>query len=304
MSREIPLIGYACGLGAGNVLCAQGPIQMRQSGLLTNKFIWQKIFTPLNQQTKYAAVGTIAAINHELAELTRKLGKIHQFFVTLGGDHSSALGTWGGIAAGIAPKTLGLLWIDAHLDSHTIETSPSGNIHGMPLAALLGYGDSNLTKVIDHQPRLLPENICVLGVRSYEQEERELLERLKVKIYYMDEISNRGFIPVFTEAIEHISKNTDYYGISLDLDAISPEEAPGVGTPVAGGIETSSLFEGFQQLLVDPRFIAFEISEFNPSLDREQKTEKLIAHLLKIVSQRNTREAQWKRRSTDQSNWN
>lgn len=295
MLKEIPLIGYACGLGAGNVLCARGPLQMKQSGLVPANFVWQKILTPIHHQTKLAAVSAIKSINNELAELTQKFSQKRQFFVTLGGDHSSAIGTWGGIAAGIFPKTLGLLWIDAHLDSHTVETSPSGNIHGMPLAALMGYGDSSLTRVIANQPNLLPENICVLGVRSFEPAERELLDRLKVRIYYMKEINDRGFIPVFNETIERISKNTNYYGISLDLDAISPQEAPGVGTPVAGGIETSSLFEGFEQIVTDSRFIAFEISEFNPNLDKEQKTEHVIAKLLKIISNINTRERDGKR---------
>lgn len=284
-NEALPVISYACGIGANNTLCAQGPIQMKISPyLLDHNFSWSYMLTPKDDKTKLEALQTIQSISEELAEITSYLAKNREFFVTLGGDHTSAIGTWSGVANSIAPQMLGLLWIDAHLDSHTVETTPSGNIHGMPLAALLGQGDSSLTKIGSDHPKLIAENVCILGVRSYEDEERELLERLRVKVYYMEEIQKRGFVEVFMEAIGHITKRSHYYGISLDLDALCPSQAPGVGTPVPGGIDSAAMAAAINAILNDSRFIAMEIAEFNPSLDIAHKTEKIIADLLNKLS--------------------
>lgn len=281
--ESIPLIGYACGLGAGNILCSQGPIQIETSPY-TNSHIWQGMLSPKDEKIKLEALPIIKEISERLAQMTYELSKDQQFFVTIGGDHTSAIGTWSGVARGLAPKDLGLLWIDAHLDSHTLETTHSGNIHGMPLAALLGYGSSSLTHILSDKPKLLPKNVCVLGARSYEKEERELLERLKVRIYYIEEIEKRGFETIFEEAIGIISEHSDGYGISLDLDAISPSEVPGVGTPVPGGFTTESLYTALKSIIQDKKFIAAEIAEFNPSLDEGKKTEIAIGRILEILA--------------------
>lgn len=284
-ANPINLIGYASGNGAGNSLCEKGPIQMQASPYLKEiNARWYEILTPTSSKKGLDAEDTIAEISSRLAKISYTLTKNQQFFVTIGGDHSSAIGTWSGVAAALFPKTLGLLWIDAHLDSHTDKTTPSGNIHGMPLAALLGFGKESFTHLLSDRKKLSPENVCVIGVRSYEKEERELLEKLNVRIFYMDEIRKRGFQTIFDEAINIVSKNTDFYGISLDLDGIDPIEAPGVGTPEANGIALESLKKALEKITRDPKLVAAEIAEFNPSLDKDHKTEKIIADLLKDFS--------------------
>lgn len=286
-SEIIELIGYACGIGAGNPGCSQGPAHMRESPLLTplNKNLhWQAILTALEDQNKgLEALTDITKISTELAKLTATLVSQNKFFITVGGDHSSAIGTWSGVATALEPLSLGLLWIDAHLDSHTDQTTPSGNIHGMPLAALLGYGNKSLTNIMSAHPKLLPQNVCVLGVRSYEKAEQQLLEDLKVRIYYMEEIKARGLDRVLVEAHAIISHETHFFGISLDLDAINPSEAPGVGTPEEDGISQKDLLSDLKILLQDRKLIGAEIVEFNPGKDIGQKTETLIANLIKQV---------------------
>jgi arginase len=279
------LIGYACGNGAANVLCGQGPIWMQKSSYLQGMNVtWSEMLT-LNEDRKgLEALGGIIDICQRLAKVTYDLTQEKEFFVTLGGDHSAAIGTWSGVASALLPKTLGLLWIDAHLDSHTFQTTPSGNIHGMPLASLLGHGDIALRHIASREPKLLPQNVCVLGVRSYEEAEKALLERLNVRVFYMDEIKERGLEAVFNEAIERIRQHTDYYGISLDLDGIDPHEAPGVGTPEPEGISMQALYQAFFKIAADPKFIAAELVEFNPNLDKNRKTEKIIADLLALLS--------------------
>ena len=279
----IELIGYASGIGAGNPGCSQGPAQMQSSSLLQklqNNLHWQTILSPANELSGLAALESIVAISKNLAKITASLVAQHQFFITLGGDHSSAIGTWSGVATALEPLSLGLLWIDAHLDSHTDKTTPSGNIHGMPLAALLGHGHSSLTSILSSKPKLLPQNVCVLGVRSFEQEEQQLLEDLKVRIFYMDEIERRGVDAVFQEAHSIISDQTQFYGVSIDLDAVSPDEAPGVGTPEANGLNQAALLSGLHYLLTDQKLIGAEIVEFNPGRDINQKTERLVASLI------------------------
>lgn len=282
-NAQIELIGYACGIGAGKVECEQGPLYLKNSGSLDklSGLIWNKILQPVDSSRHKEALQSIATLSLELAKITAELVAQRKFFITIGGDHSSAIGTWSGVATALRPLSLGLLWVDAHLDSHTMETTPSGNIHGMPLAALLGQGDTALTSILSREPKIKPENTCVLGVRSYEQEEQKLLQELGVRIFYMEEIIEKGMDAVIEEAHAIISNNTDYFGVSIDLDAVTPEEAPGVGTPEPNGISIESLIAGLQKLNEDPKLIGAEIVEFNPTLDKNQQTELLIVAIVK-----------------------
>ncbi len=151
----------------------------------------------------------------------------------IGGDHSCAGGTWTGVARMLQGE-LGLVWIDAHMDSHTPATSHTGRLHGMPLAWLLGQGDDALyglsAGVVD------PEHVALIGVRSYEPEEKERLDRLGVRVFHIEEVHRRGLDTVAAEALAIAARGTSGFGVSIDLDAVTPEEAPGVGTPVADGI--------------------------------------------------------------------
>lgn len=287
MSKSLSLLGYASGIAANDPGCAEGPIQLRQQALETQLSEqgllsrWQTMLMP-REDSKIDCLQQVAELNNELAHITYQLTQQKQHFAVLGGDHSSALGTWSGVATALSQQqgSLGLIWIDAHMDSHTFDTTHTGNIHGMPLAALMGYGDDALTKILMTHAKLDPKQLSLIGTRSYEPEEAALLERLGVRIYDMQEIEQRGLNIVLAEAISHAKKNSLGIGISLDLDAIDPMDAPGVGVPVAHGLIAESLCQSLTLLQQEEKLIGIEIVEYNPYRDKNHKTEKLIQQLL------------------------
>ena len=173
---------------------------------------------------------------------------------------------------------LGLVWIDAHMDSHTPGTSPTGRPHGMPLAALLGQGDGALAGL--EQATLLPQHVCLVGVRSYEPEEDERLRRLGVRVVFMDEVRARGIDAVMDEALDIATAGTSAFGVSIDLDVITPEEAPSVGTPVAGGVSSAELARALEQVAGRPALAAIELVEYSPRLDRDGHTGRVALDLL------------------------
>jgi len=192
----------------------------------------------------------------------------------LGGDHSCAIGTWKGIAQAIR-EPLGLIWIDAHMDAHTSETTESGKLHGMPLACLLGHGDETLTGIAGGA-RLDPRHVCLIGVRSFETGEAALLRRLGVRIFPMREVRQRGFDAALREARKIACAGTAGYGISVDLDAIDPVEAPGVGSPVRGGLSGKDVVNALANHAGDAELRGLEIVEYNPHLDCDAQTIALV----------------------------
>lgn len=283
----IKLIGYACGVAAGNNGCCMGPNRIQYSSYLSEipQVQWEETLYVHESQGGLAATKAIFEISERLSHLTFDLVKNNQPYVVIGGDHSSAIGTWTGTAAALRSKgDLGLIWVDAHMDSHTPQTTASGNIHGMPVAVLLGHGDPSLTKLMENAPKIKPENLCLIGIRSFETEEKQFLEKLNVRVYYVDEIKERGLKAVFEEAVQQVSRNTAGFGISVDIDAVDPAEAPGVGTPAPDGLHIQSLHEALQNLPNRQKLVGFEIAEFNPHLDYERKTEKLICDLIQDIT--------------------
>ncbi|WP_051020048.1 ornithine--oxo-acid transaminase, partial [Thauera linaloolentis] len=194
--------------------------------------------------------------------------------LVLGGDHAVAAGTWRGIArrAGHAP---GLVWVDAHLDSHTATTTHSGNIHGMPLAALLGEGDAALAGVPGLP--LDPARTCIVGARAWEPEERQLLERLGVRIFDMAEIARRGLTAVFRDALAIARAQGSGFGLSLDLDALDPQALPAVTCPEASGLDPRELADALLALRGCDDFLALEIVEYRPDLDADGRCARWIA---------------------------
>jgi arginase len=197
----------------------------------------------------------------------------------IGGDHSCAVGTWSGAANALAKGRLGLVWYDAHMDAHTPATSPSGRLHGMPVAMLLGHGPDALTEIARRRPALAPANLCIVGVRSYEEGERALLARLGVRVIYMDEVRARGLAWATGEALAVARNGTAGFGVSIDLDAIDPGEAPGVGSPVARGFAARDLAAALEAVRNLPDLVGIEIAEYNPTLDRDGQT-ALVARAL------------------------
>lgn len=274
---EIPFIGLASDLGGNIVGSGEGPRFLKKIFDLPS---FQEII-PHSKERNCCSV--IAQANTNLAESTQKLAKAGQFFIHFGGDHSCAIGTWSGVAEGYREKgDIGLLWIDAHMDSHTPATSKSGNIHGMPLAALLGYGHPELTNVLSSRPKLKPENIALIGIRSYEEEEASFLEQLGVHVYFMQDIKQHGLEKILRLALEHVTQSTIGYGISFDLDSLDPIFANAVGTPVPDGLDLEELLKCFF-LFQHQLPLAFELVEYNPSLDQQFVSLTAIRKILNEV---------------------
>lgn len=293
--RKVIVIGVANGYGAIDPSCQDGPEVLRYLRQLSDleaadrRFQWDgviRLSKPRQARTDpIDAIDAIADIATLLAGRVCACLASGYFPLVIGGDHSCALGTWSGMQSAIAGRgRLGLIWLDAHMDSHTPLTSPSHAPHGMPLACLLGHGDKRLTDITRAAGRLRPEDVCLIGVRSYEHEEARLLKELGVKIYLMDEVRSRGFAAVFREARMKVGRCTIGYGISLDLDVFEPAEVPGVGTPVPGGIERHDVITTLKMLADDSRLLAMEIVEYNPYLDRHFATANTIHDLCQSLA--------------------
>ncbi|MGC1854751.1 MAG: arginase [Candidatus Aquirickettsiella sp.] len=287
MITSLSLIGYASGIAANDVGCAEGPLQLQNHALeqqLSQQHLpshWQAMLVP-RSGSRNDTLQRVVDLNTELAGITFDLAQQDKRFAVLGGDHSSAIGTWSGVAAALAQQNgeLGLIWIDAHMDSHTFETTATGNIHGMPLAALLGYGDTLLTHLSLPHTKIDSKRLVLIGVRSFESEEEELLQNLGVRIYNMEAIKKRGLDTVFSEAIAYVKETSVRFGVSLDLDGIDPFDAPGVGVPEPNGILGENLCQVLTQLRQETSLIGVEVVEYNPYHDKDHKTERLVKEIL------------------------
>jgi arginase len=218
-------------------------------------------------------------LNQQASEFTRYWTEARRPFLVIGGDHSCAMGTWPGVLKAL-PETeeLGLIWIDAHMDAHTFETSPSGNIHGMPVSALLGKADARLSALYPANRYIKPENLIQIGIRSYEQEEYALLQEAGVRIIFADQITHLA--QTLQAAIEQLSQTCLMIGISLDLDFIDPIDAPGVETPAPGGFRAAELMAALRSVNRHAKLCGLEISEYNPENDPDNKTLDLIKAII------------------------
>jgi len=285
MQKKLQILGYASGIAGADPSSGHGPIILKQSSAMSVlssyglTLTWQCMLQPPDQINDVTE--TVGMLCQDLSNETAQLVHSNQNFIVLGGDHTSAIGTWSGVARALSHTgSIGLIWIDAHMDSHTPATSETGHLHGMPLACLLGYGDPRLTTLAGLSPALRPENVCLVGVRSYERGEATLLNKLGVRIFFMEEIRQRGLKSVLSEAKQIVSRNTVRYGVTLDIDSIDPEDAPGTGVSELNGIRSLDLCHAMTLFVDDPKLIGLEIVEFDPSRDQNHKTEKLIAELI------------------------
>ena len=274
MRRTTDLIGVACGQGARDHGCQDGPDVLRTLGFLSDLEMplgtctWRDIVHAAAEPDAHPA-WQVAVVAQALADRVAASLRRGNFPLVIGGDHSCAIGTWSGAQAALHDQgRLGLLWLDAHMDSHTFRTTPSQAIHGMPLACLLGHGDSQLTHISGGGPKLNPEDVCLVGVRSYESAEAALLASLGVRIFFMDDIRQQGFYHVFDQAWTHVTRFAPQGGISIDLDVLDPQEEAGVGSPVPGGVRREDLVSQLNTVHADPRLRVLEVMEYNPYWDR------------------------------------
>lgn len=265
------VIGVGCGHGARDRGCADGPRVLRRSGLLERL----RAVAPATRWLEVDAADGPASPEAVVAEVCGRLRSAVEavlgrngFPIIIGGDHSMAVGTWDGVRRALPPdQPFRLLWIDAHMDCHRPETSPSGALHGMPLARLLDGGDAAAV--------LLPADVTLIGIRSWETEEAAFADRLGLARIPMTTVVAQGLAAVLAAAA-----GAGRYGISIDLDAVDPADAPGTGTPVDGGIAATELLEAIPPLLRSRRCLALEIAEFNPGRDRDNRTALLVEALV------------------------
>ncbi len=225
---------------------------------------------------------------NEIAETCRGLAdaterSLAEGFVplVLGGDHSVAAGTVAGVAEFYRRQNqkIGLIWIDAHADINTPETSPSGNVHGMPLAAILGLGPSELANICNFSPKVQRENCVLVGVRDIDANEKENIRKAGIEAFTMRDIDERGMRTIMEEALRIAGRGTAGYHVSLDMDWIDPEDAPGVGTPVRGGASYREAHLAMEIIADHGRMTSFEIVEVNPVIDEHNRTADLAVEL-------------------------
>lgn len=214
----------------------------------------------------------------KIADKVDKIMKEGSFPLVLGGDHSIAIGTLAGISKYF--KRLGVIWFDAHGDLNTPETSPSGNIHGMPLAVSLGLGETTLTQICGYCPKIQPENIVIIGARSLDEGEKRLIKEKGIKVYTMHEIDRLGIPKVIEGTIAYFKDRTDGVHLSLDLDGLDPLYAPGVGTPVEGGLNYRESHLAMEMFFESEMITSAEFVEVNPILDEKNKTGILAVGLM------------------------
>lgn len=283
---RVRIIGAASGLGAQDHACEDGPVAFHRSQawheLEHHPCIdWGRtLFPPTGDGV--GATGRIAELCRHLADEVEHTLEAHEFPVVIGGDHSVAIGTWSGTARAIG-QPIGLLWIDAHLDSHTPETSYSGAIHGMPLACLLGRGDKRLLNIGLNGAQVSAPHVVVFGARSYEPEELLFLQRMGIRIFASQELLQRGFAACLHEAMSIVSAAPAGFGVTLDLDALDPQLAPGVGSPEPDGLSVRDVLGAFSGIAGLCGFRALEIVEYNPDRDRHGVTAGLISDLVSRV---------------------
>ena len=229
-----------------------------------------------NARLKY--LEPIIKVAQELADTVTAALKANEFPLILGGDHSITLGSMTGVTR--LHKDIGVLWIDAHADFNTEETTPSGNIHGMILAALAGLGNSRLTGIDGWTPKLNAQRIVIIGARDLDHGERDLLRTHQIHVFTMSDIDQRGISDVMREALAIAGTASDGIHLSLDMDALDPVHAPGVGTPVRGGLSYREAHLAMELIADSGRLIAMDVVEVNPILDRENATALLAVELV------------------------
>jgi arginase len=204
-----------------------------------------------------------------------------KFPLVLGGDHSIAAGTVAGASAHFrkSGRGVGLIWIDAHSDMNTPESSPSGNVHGMPLACCVGLGPPELTHIGGYAPKVDPRNVVLIGIRSVDELERRNILKTGVRVFTMREIDERGMKLVMAEAILIATEGADVFHVSLDMDAVDPREAPGVGTPIPGGLTYREAHLAMELICDSGKMRSMEIVEVNPVIDEANRTAGLAVEL-------------------------
>lgn len=288
--KQLSMIGVPMDLGQMRRGVDMGPSAIRYAGVLErleeigyevedlgdlpiekNSRLLQK------QQPDHHHYQAVKQVNEKLAHQVSSIFQNKRFPLVLGGDHSIAIGTIAGAASHF--QRLGVIWLDAHGDVNTKETSPSGNIHGMPLAISLGYGDQGLTSIYGTSAKVRPEDVVLIATRELDPGEKMFLKKHRIKVFTMHEIDLLGMPEVMKQTVDYL-KHCDGVHLSFDLDSLDPDEAPGVGTPVNGGLTYRESLIAVELLHRENIITSAEFVEVNPILDERNKTAEKTVELI------------------------
>jgi arginase len=292
--EKIRIIGVPMDLGASRRGVDMGPSALRVAGLQARlKQLGRQVEDIGNisvrqpeeqhygdKNAKY--LDEIAETCKGLADTVRKTLEADLLPLVLGGDHSIAVGTMAGVAAYFhkQSKRVGMIWLDAHGDMNTPESSPSGNVHGMPLASIMGYGPAELRELAAVKPMVEPRNVVLVGVRDLDSKERRLMKESGVHVFTMRDVDERGMREVMSEALRFAADDTAGVAVSLDMDFVDPSDAPGVGTPVRGGVTYREAHLAMEMIADSRSMVSFELVEINPVIDLHNTTATLGVELV------------------------
>lgn len=292
--KAIRLMGVPMDLGAGRRGVDMGPSAIRIAGV-------HRALTALglrvsddgdvavpspesrksgDPQARY--LGEIYHVCNRLRLRVRRTLEAGEVPVVLGGDHSIAIGTVSGVSEFYRERNrqVGLIWVDAHADMNTPESTPSGNIHGMPLAAVLGFGPERLVEMGGFAPKIRREHACLIGIRNLDTHEKVLLQQSGVRAYTMRDLDERGMRAVMEDALKLVNTGTAGFHVSFDLDAMDPKDVPGVGTPVKGGINWREAHLMMEMVADSDKLLSLEITELNPVLDVRNASGEVAVDLI------------------------
>lgn len=290
----VSIIGFPMDLGADRRGVDMGPSALRIAGLQSKLEVLGykvedngdiKIEIMERQQIRNPRLKYLDEIiktSKMLAEKVEKVLEKGAFPLCLGGDHSMAIGTISGLASycNKTKQKLGVIWVDAHSDMNTDETSPSGNIHGMPLAALMGLGCEELVNFLGFSPKLHPENCALIGIRSIDEAEKQNIKKLKVPVYTMNDVDKLGIHRIIAKVLKQFREKVDHIHVSFDVDSVDPSIAPGVGTPVPGGLSYREAHLLMEMIAECGCMSSLEIAEVNPILDHKNQSASFTAELI------------------------
>ncbi|WP_243300497.1 arginase [Bacillus litorisediminis] len=290
MNKKIAIIGVPMDMGQQRRGVDMGPSAIRYAGVVERleelgyeiedigDLEIGKREKTIVERSNLRNLKAVLEANELLHEKVSEVMKKGMFPLVLGGDHSIAMGTLAGVAENF--ENLGVIWYDAHGDLNTEETSPSGNIHGMPLAVSLGLGHPSLTNIGGYSPKIKPENVVIIGARALDDGEKDLIKEIGIKTYTMHEVDRLGMTKVMEEMIAYLKERTDGVHLSLDLDGLDPDHAPGVGTPVAGGLTYRESHLAMEMLAESGIITSAEFVEVNPILDEKNRTAQVAVALM------------------------
>ena len=292
--KRVSVLGVPLSFGQSMAGVDLGPGAMRVAGLTgrINKLGYEvndrgdlaierpKSAPASGEKLKYLAEIHLAC--ERLAEQVEQIVDDGELPITIGGDHSIAIGSLSGVAKAFRKRDerLGLIYFDAHADMNTPQTSPSGNIHGMPLAVLLGYGVPELVNVGGFAPKFNPQLCAHVGARDLDAGERELIRQLGMRFFTMREIDERGLAACMDDAIQIAGQATGGYAVTFDVDALDPGDAPGSGTLVRGGLSYREAHLAMEKIAEDGGMRSLEVVEINTALDVNNRTAELGVELI------------------------